>query len=312
MRTFVIYTNPIPKARPRFNTKTKKTYTQTRYQVFHDEIQHAVRSAIGKYFDYPMYEPDVPIWVDLDFVFARRAVPKNQSNRKCMVWRAKRPDKDNLEKAIFDALNEWLWADDKQIIGGTTRKFDSPNYGKPKICIKVQKAPHPELITKQTYNLVYPIEAVSKERPRFTTVKHRPYTSPKTRTFQNAIRKATCLHLGKECPYPLFESYKSTIVDLDFIYERPMKYCTKRYDTEFLWKPTKPDKDNLEKAMLDALNGILWYDDAQVVAGTTRKMYGPPGQSSYIGLNFRAADKPPAVTCEYNCAEFLLDLPRLY
>lgn len=37
---------------------------------------------------------------------------------------------------------------------------------------------------------------------------------------------------------------------------------------------TKPDGDNVLKAAKDALNGIAWLDDAQVVAATVSKQYG--------------------------------------
>lgn len=40
-------------------------------------------------------------------------------------------------------------------------------------------------------------------------------------------------------------------------------------------RPTsKPDFDNLAKAVSDALNGIAWRDDAQVVDGRSIKFYG--------------------------------------
>ena len=39
-------------------------------------------------------------------------------------------------------------------------------------------------------------------------------------------------------------------------------------------RPTgKPDVDNLAKQVLDALNGVLWQDDAQVVDLHERKIY---------------------------------------
>lgn len=39
-------------------------------------------------------------------------------------------------------------------------------------------------------------------------------------------------------------------------------------------RPTgKPDADNIAKSVLDALNGVLWVDDAQVVALTITKTY---------------------------------------
>ena len=43
-----------------------------------------------------------------------------------------------------------------------------------------------------------------------------------------------------------------------------------------LTRPTgKPDADNLAKLACDALNGVWWNDDAQVVSLTVHKFYGP-------------------------------------
>jgi Holliday junction resolvase RusA-like endonuclease len=40
----------------------------------------------------------------------------------------------------------------------------------------------------------------------------------------------------------------------------------------------RPDAENLLKHQLDALNGVLWEDDAQIVDLRVRKIYGPlPG-----------------------------------
>jgi Holliday junction resolvase RusA-like endonuclease len=35
----------------------------------------------------------------------------------------------------------------------------------------------------------------------------------------------------------------------------------------------RPDKDNYEKFVLDALNGIYWTDDSVIVTGRTTKYY---------------------------------------
>lgn len=40
---------------------------------------------------------------------------------------------------------------------------------------------------------------------------------------------------------------------------------------------TKPDGDNVEKAVKDALNGVAWIDDTQVVGTIKVKRYGSPG-----------------------------------
>ena len=43
------------------------------------------------------------------------------------------------------------------------------------------------------------------------------------------------------------------------------------------WPAVKPDLDNLAKGVLDAANGILWVDDAQIVQLSVEKQYGEPG-----------------------------------
>jgi Holliday junction resolvase RusA-like endonuclease len=37
---------------------------------------------------------------------------------------------------------------------------------------------------------------------------------------------------------------------------------------------TKPDNDNYEKAVFDAMSGIIYVDDAQIVRNVTTKQYG--------------------------------------
>jgi len=48
-----------------------------------------------------------------------------------------RGDRDNVEKAILDACNGYLWADDKQVIDGPTRVYRK---GEPSIEISVRRA----------------------------------------------------------------------------------------------------------------------------------------------------------------------------
>lgn len=40
-----------------------------------------------------------------------------------------------------------------------------------------------------------------------------------------------------------------------------------------VWVPTTPDLDNLEKAVLDAMNGVAYEDDRFVVAKNAQKRY---------------------------------------
>jgi len=58
-----------------------------------------------------------------------------------------------------------------------------------------------------------------------------------------------------------------------FYFERPASTPDKKFPTG------KPDVDKLVRAVLDALKGIVWADDAQVTTISAEKLYlGAPGQ----------------------------------
>jgi Holliday junction resolvase RusA-like endonuclease len=42
----------------------------------------------------------------------------------------------------------------------------------------------------------------------------------------------------------------------------------------------KPDIDNLEKAIMDSLKGIVWHDDSQICSKVSSKEYGDRGMVS--------------------------------
>ena len=65
-------------------------------------------------------------------------------------------------------------------------------------------------------------------------------------------------------------------VDLTFLLPRPKRLMRKRDPDGAMYCTAKPDRDNLDKAVLDCLTEMgMWRDDAQVVDGRLRKMYAP-------------------------------------
>lgn len=42
------------------------------------------------------------------------------------LYAIKKPDKDNIEKLIVDALNRVAWSDDQQVMGGGVKRYGSP------------------------------------------------------------------------------------------------------------------------------------------------------------------------------------------
>lgn len=55
------------------------------------------------------------------------------------------------------------------------------------------------------------------------------------------------------------------------------------------WRPSRPDADNLGKATLDAGNGVLWADDAQVVRLVVEKRYAPEGKAPHVSVEIAEA-----------------------
>jgi crossover junction endodeoxyribonuclease RusA len=66
-------------------------------------------------------------------------------------------------------------------------------------------------------------------------------------------------------------------VDLTFSFPRPKSHYRANgelKDTAPIWHTGKPDRDNADKLVLDALTSIgLWPDDKQVCDGRLRKFY---------------------------------------
>ena len=57
------------------------------------------------------------------------------------------------------------------------------------------------------------------------------------------------------------------------------------------WHTSKPDRDNCDKLVLDALTNLcLWGDDCQVCDGKPRKLYAGPGQQTGCQIEIREAD----------------------
>jgi Holliday junction resolvase RusA-like endonuclease len=50
---------------------------------------------------------------------------------------------------------------------------------------------------------------------------------------------------------------------------------------------TKPDLDNVEKAIKDALNGVVWVDDVQVISCDKVKLYVDDGRPARIEVAIR-------------------------
>ena len=111
-----------------------------------------------------------------------------------------------------------------------------------------------------------------KERPRAAMIggHARIFTPKGTERYEKEIREAWVLHNGD---VPEEGALKAEIT---FGIPIPKRVSKKRREEMVLGRdsPTRrPDLDNLVKAVMDALNGVAYRDDSQIVTVVGRKRY---------------------------------------
>lgn len=131
-----------------------------------------------------------------------------------------------------------------------------------------------------------------KGRPRFVKASGRTYTDTSTMRAEARIQLAW------------LEAGKPRIVDgplelvLEAVLPRPGSHY-KRDGTlsaageRSVWPTKKPDVDNVVKLAMDACNGCLYRDDAQIVWVHVVKRWANPGEHEHTRI--RVTEMPPVV-----------------
>lgn len=119
-----------------------------------------------------------------------------------------------------------------------------------------------------------PVVAVPKARPRFTR-SGRTYTPAKTQAFEKQIALMARRAMA-DAGVSRVESGAVTV--LAYFYYTPPQSWSKKRKLELIKKvvvpkTTKPDIDNLQKAVLDGMNGVVFADDALVSRISAEKAY---------------------------------------
>jgi len=112
--------------------------------------------------------------------------------------------------------------------------------------------------------LVIQGEPVAKGRPRLS--RNGTYTPEKTKTAEEAIGWAFKQSGQKklEGMLNLFVSFRFTL---------PKSASKKLKGMVRMFKATRPDLDNLVKLVTDALNGLAYDDDSQIISINAEKVY---------------------------------------
>jgi Holliday junction resolvase RusA-like endonuclease len=149
------------------------------------------------------------------------------------------------------------------------------------------------------------LDPVPKARPRFNRKTGRVRTPKRTTNFEKAIKKKVQRQLGEDYDFPMFGENVGVLVQADFVFERPKRLMRKKDPLGLVWKTTLPDSDNLVKAVLDGLNGVLWHDDRQVVDVRIRKFYAEKAGKARVCLSVMVIEDPPQATCDFWNADLL-------
>ena len=119
MIKFTYYGEAVGKGRPRYSKRGEyvHTYTPKKTKDFEDAIRFEFMASTSD--PMPVYDREVSLKAK---VTIGCPIPKSYSKKKQALCRdrvlvpSKKPDIDNILKAVFDALNGYAFEDDVQIV----------------------------------------------------------------------------------------------------------------------------------------------------------------------------------------------------
>lgn len=122
---------PVGKGRPRF-TKDGHAHTPQKTRDYEDKVAQCWKCQSGKGF-----ADGIPLTATVTAFFT---VPKSTSKKKAAALdgtpHIKRPDADNVAKAILDALNGHAYNDDSAIALLTVRKYQTTGASRVEVTIE--------------------------------------------------------------------------------------------------------------------------------------------------------------------------------
>lgn len=127
----VVIGQPVPKARPRFSSRSGTAYTPKKTKDYEKKITKAIK---------PMVQNKISgaVHVQLDIVFNRPKYMQTKKYQDGLILHTKRPDLDNVIKAVLDALNSVL-DDDAQVAQINATKYYAEKQSQPRTEITISK-----------------------------------------------------------------------------------------------------------------------------------------------------------------------------
>ena len=125
------------------------------------------------------------------------------------------------------------------------------------------------------FNFTIPGEPKGKGRPQFSTKGGyaRAITPEATANYENLVKLSFLQAHGKAEPYAKDVPLVAKITAFFPIPQSASKKKQAAMEAGEIVPTKKPDTDNIAKIVLDALNGLAYYDDAQIVVLSLQKAY---------------------------------------
>lgn len=121
---FTLEGEPKGKGRPRFNTKTGRTYTPSDTKSYERNVRNAYIFQCNnfKFSDDAMLDMRIKAYYGIAKSDSKKV---KAAKLEGLLRPTKKPDMDNVVKIVADALNEVAYHDDTQVVDCQVRKFYS-------------------------------------------------------------------------------------------------------------------------------------------------------------------------------------------
>ena len=151
-----------------------------------------------------------------------------------------------------------------------------------------------------------PIRPKGKDRPRHGPggvdedgkEKRVTYTTTATRQWEARMAIAVQEKIGSVLLQPPIR------LDILMVVARPQYMCFQykatgeyKFPTGLVWCDKRPDRDNVEKNVMDALK-TFWADDSQVVSGEVLKAFAEIGHGPRVIVRIRTETRHPKDVAE--------------
>ena len=132
--TFVIPGEPFGKQRPKVNTFTRMAYTPDKTVAYESWVRMCYLQDFAQW----KFAENSPLFVHIDAYYT---IPKSATKKRLQAIEngddrpMKKPDWDNIGKAVCDALNSITYKDDSQIVHAVVDKWWTLD--NPRVIVKI-------------------------------------------------------------------------------------------------------------------------------------------------------------------------------